>query len=282
MGCMETGDHLDLPAYLRRVGLDRAPSVDLDGLRTLHAAQLSSVAFENIDPLVGRIPDIMLPDLQRKLVGKGRGGRCFENNSLLRAALESVGFTVKPLIGRVRYDTDVIPARTHALTLVTLDGRQWLTDVGFGIDALAAPIELADGAESEHNGWHHQLRREHWLGSPHWTLHLLRGQEDTLLYSFLDEETPFIDYQLGYHYTTTSGRSRFGKHLYFAADHGGKRSLLVRNRFSHVTGEGPGEERQLAAAELTAGFLREEFQLTVTEEDLAVLRAHPDMAASAE
>ena len=62
----------------------------------------STVPFENIDIVLGRVISLNLGDLQDKLVKARRGGYCFEQNALFAAALESLGFKVTRLAARVR------------------------------------------------------------------------------------------------------------------------------------------------------------------------------------
>ncbi|NED89519.1 arylamine N-acetyltransferase, partial [Streptomyces sp. SID11233] len=95
---------IDLAAYLDRLGIGAAPSAlppTLATLRTVQRAQLLAVPFENLDPVRGIVPSLELPALEDKLVRRRRGGYCFELNGLLSAALTALGFTVRPLAGRV-------------------------------------------------------------------------------------------------------------------------------------------------------------------------------------
>jgi N-hydroxyarylamine O-acetyltransferase len=135
---------LDLDAYLRRIGLGgRAAAPDLDTLAALVAAHRSAIAFENFDGLAGRVPRLDTLALQAKLVARRRGGVCFEQNHLLRAALEHLGFDVTGLEGRVRIGAagdDVVTSRTHMALRVVIDGVPWLADVGFGGLAPAGPL----------------------------------------------------------------------------------------------------------------------------------------------
>ena len=51
----------------------------------------------------------------------GRGGYCFEHNTLMMAALRAIGFVVEPLLARVRWnkDKDVQTTFTHMALRVT-------------------------------------------------------------------------------------------------------------------------------------------------------------------
>src|SRR5919201_4472917 len=88
---------LDLEAYLARIGVRGRP-----GLAELHRAHVTSIPFENLDPRRGIPVSLETEDLERKLVHRRRGGYCFEQNLLLKAALEALGAEVEMLLARVR------------------------------------------------------------------------------------------------------------------------------------------------------------------------------------
>ena len=139
---------LDLDAYLGRIG-ERPPLAPaLEGLAALHRAHCAAVPFENLDILLGRPIDLDLPALEAKLVRARRGGYCFEQNTLFKAALEALGFPVIALAARVRAGTTGVRPRTHMLLRVDLAEGTFLADVGFGGDGLLHPIPLAEGTET--------------------------------------------------------------------------------------------------------------------------------------
>jgi N-hydroxyarylamine O-acetyltransferase len=87
----------DLDAYLERIGLDGRPSI-----AQVHRAHLTSIPFENLDPHQGVAVSLEVEDLERKLVSERRGGYCFEQNLLLKAALEALGAEVDMFLARPR------------------------------------------------------------------------------------------------------------------------------------------------------------------------------------
>ena len=122
-------------AYLRRIGLgaesDRSPT--LNTLARLQRAHMETVPFENLDVFLRRPLSLERDDLYEKIVTRRRGGYCFELNTLYAALLRSLGFDVRPRLARVWLrDPAAPPTRNHLTHLVTLDGRPYLTDVGFG------------------------------------------------------------------------------------------------------------------------------------------------------
>ena len=139
---------LDLPAYARRIGHAAPFAPTLEGLHAITALHPRAIPFENIDPLVGRVPRLDTASLQAKLVLGGRGGYCFEQNGLLLAVLRQCGFDVRPREARVRSGVapDVETGRTHMALEVRLRGEHWLVDVGFGRSP-SAPLRLASRDE---------------------------------------------------------------------------------------------------------------------------------------
>lgn len=133
---------MDLDRYYRRIGIDR-PSPDAPGLRRLQSAQMDAVTFENIDPLLGIVPDVSLDGIFDKLVERGRGGYCFELNTLFGAALEETGFDARRIMARVRNGAPQGANRSHLAWIVTVGGEEFLADTGFGGSGTSIPLPLA-------------------------------------------------------------------------------------------------------------------------------------------
>ena len=139
---------MKLGSYLDRIGFrgHARPTVStLASLLRLHAC---SVPFENIDVQLGRTLTIDVEDAFEKIVERGRGGWCYEQNGLFGWALVEVGFEVMRVAGAVRRDERGDAAlNNHLCLLVREPGvRQpiYLADAGFG-GSMIAPIELAEG-----------------------------------------------------------------------------------------------------------------------------------------
>lgn len=86
-----------------------------------------------------------VPSLHSKLISGGRGGWCFEHNTLFRHALEVLGFSVTSLAARVLWNAPAnnpVGPRSHMLLLVDLSGSPYIADVGFGGNVLTTPLRL--------------------------------------------------------------------------------------------------------------------------------------------
>lgn len=101
-------------------------------------------SMKSIDVLLGRVPQLDLEAVQRKLVQQKRGGYCFEQNILLRAGLRALGFDVTSLAGRaVRGWAADAPRRAlHMALRVDLTEGPFLIDVGFGNITPTAPLAM--------------------------------------------------------------------------------------------------------------------------------------------
>ncbi|MEW5421271.1 arylamine N-acetyltransferase [Amorphus sp. 3PC139-8] len=171
-------------AYLKRIGVSNlAP--DLDGLTRLQLAQMRAMPFESIDPFLGVIPDLSPEGLWRKLVVSGRGGYCFELNTLFGHALANLGFQARPILGRVRMRSPTGGPRAHLAHLVTIDGVDYLADAGFGGPAAIAPLRLeTDRDQSAPNGRYRfraedasgDLLLERWTDTGWFPLHVITEQ----------------------------------------------------------------------------------------------------------
>lgn len=147
----------DLDAYLRRIGHRGPCEPTLATLRALCAAQPAAVPFENIDPLLGRPPTLALDAVQAKLVGRRRGGYCYELNALLGAAMRSIGLRVVPLAARVVWMQPAgapLRARSHMLLKVELPDDPsspgaFIADAAFGGHLLGSPLRLPAGTAPE-------------------------------------------------------------------------------------------------------------------------------------
>jgi N-hydroxyarylamine O-acetyltransferase len=231
---------LDLDAYLSRIGLPRPPRADEEGLRGLHLAHALAIPFENCDVLLRRPILLDVASLSDKLVRRRRGGYCFEQNGLLLAALAALGFTARTLLARV-FGPAGPTARTHAVVVATLGGREWLCDVGFGGTSLRAPLPLEPGREDA------QLRATYRLrDDAEWGLVLERrgsqGWADE--YGISRERVLQADLELGNHYTSTHPASHFTQRFACALQTPGGRVTLSGSTLTRHEGAAI-EQREL-------------------------------------
>ena len=192
----------ELSRYLERIGLYGKPP-----LAELHRAHVTTIPFENLDPLVG-IPVSLDPNaIAHKMVDQRRGGYCFEHNLLLKVALEALGCNVDPILARVRNGRPPVPAGplTHLLLRVEHEGALWHADVGFGQGTLLEPIPFGPGGVYHQSGWDYRVIKEERL-----LVLQTRGEEGWRdLYAFVPEPSYPIDIEVSNWFTCTHPESRF-------------------------------------------------------------------------
>src|SRR5262249_41337894 len=88
--------------YLKRVGVGRPAGPTLEAVRPLHRAPRAAFLFENLSIQTGGAISLALADLEEKFLDRGRGGYCFEHNTLFAAVLREIGLEPVTLLGRVR------------------------------------------------------------------------------------------------------------------------------------------------------------------------------------
>ena len=136
---------MDLKAYCDRIGFRGPLRPDLATLIALHRAHLQAVPYENIDVQLGRP---LTPDPAQafdKIVGRARGGWCYEMNGVFGAVLAEIGFKVTRMAGAAMREVAGDEAiGNHLVLLVEMDGEPWIADVGFGDGALE-PFRLKAG-----------------------------------------------------------------------------------------------------------------------------------------
>lgn len=203
---------IDIAAYCARIGYGGARTASLDTLRAIHALHPSHIPFENLNPLLRLPVGLDIDALQAKLIGQKRGGYCFEQNSLLKAALEAIGFNVIGLSGRVHW---MRPAgsprnpRTHMMLKVALPDGEFIADVGFGGLLLDAPLCLTPGLEQT-TQWG-TYRFAPFGAALRLQAKIVDAWQD--VYEFTLEQEFAADYAVANWYTSTNPSSIFSNNL---------------------------------------------------------------------
>ena len=225
-----------LDAYFSRLGWTGPAEVNIDTLRALHLLHNGAIPFENMDVLLHR--EILLDEqaLEEKLLHGRRGGYCFEQNGLFERALKEVGFDVRSLLGRVVLSgPQQMPPLTHRVLLVTLNGEQWLADVGFGSQTLTAPIRLKEGDIQTTPHGAYQLQRE----GDDWILAFKHHDRWQPMYRFDMVQRYFSDYQMGSFWSANWPASHFRHHLIYSLHLADGSKLTLNNfLFTHWTRSG--------------------------------------------
>ena len=250
----------DLKAYFERVGHSGGADPDLATLKALHRAHVRAIPFENLEIQTGGSITLDAGTLLAKMVRRRRGGYCFEQNTLFKMVLESIGFKVTPREARVRQQAaGTVRPRTHMVLITHCEKREWLVDVGFGGDGLVEPIGL-DGAEMEQAGALYRVVYEDRVAVLQRSSKA--GWED--LYAVQPNDTLPIDCEVGNWYTSTHPHSPFVLNVTAQRVIHDTRHSLRNLTYSIANGDEI-EVREIRREELVP-LLRDVFDLDVPED----------------
>ncbi len=135
---------MDTKDYLTRIGYTGTLDPTAETLRRLHRAHMLSVPFENLDIFLGKPIVLDVEAFYHKVVRQGRGGFCFELNSLFAWLLTQLGFTVTILSARIFYYGSTGPEFDHMVLMVEAE-KPLIADVGFG-DCFIDPLGFDEEA----------------------------------------------------------------------------------------------------------------------------------------
>jgi len=252
-----------LAVYLQRLGFDAPPAPTLETLRQLQLRHTGAFAFENLTTLSGEPVLIDLPSIEQKVLFDGRGGYCYELNNLFLALLQELGFDARGISGRVvmGQPEGAWTARTHRLSLITLDDVRYITDVGFGGMVPTAPLMLDTDAEQLTPHEPYRIERH----EDGYTLRANVGGEWRPMYIFDLQRQEDIDYTVGNWYVSTHPESSFARQLMVARTGDDWRRTLNNGSFAiHRVGH-ESERRQVEDVDELVGVLQDEFGIRVPE-----------------
>lgn len=196
----------NLDDYFKRIDYKGGRQVSAETLKQLHLGHVMNIPFENLDVFARKNISLELDDLFDKLVRRHRGGYCFEMNGLFAAVLTAIGFPVSRHLARVYHEGFDNSGKTHMVLLVQADGQQWVCDVGFGGNSLAAPLLFEEGREQEHLGRIHRVMADPVYG---YRVEFKTAAGFEPIYAFTREDCCPVDYLIANHYTATFPESFF-------------------------------------------------------------------------
>lgn len=243
--------------YLVRIGAARPGSPDAAALRSLHRAHLLTVPFENLSIHLPEPISLAPDDLIGKIVGRRRGGFCYELNGAFALLLHALGFGVRRVAARVFGGGRLGPPFDHlALIVHAADGSgPWLADVGFGSHS-TFPLLLGSDREQDDPACCFSL-----APTPDGDIDVLKDSEPQ--YRIEPRERHLEDFEPTCWWQQTSPRSHFTQGLICSllTDDGGRVSLSGRTLIR--TAGGSRTEEELPADEAVLAAYRDYFGITL-------------------
>lgn len=220
--------NFNLTDYLSRICFDGEVSPDVATLTQLMQKQLQSIPFENTEVQAGRIPSMVPEDIVDKVLGRGRGGYCYEINGVFAMALSAIGFEwyfagARPMFYPMRRP------KTHMVVIVRVEGKNYLCDTGFGGYALRAPIEIVKG-EAVQDG--DRFRME--LIDGEYVLSSLVQEEWQRQYGFTLQPQVWIEFSLANYFNATHPDTIFTQKRLAIMQTPNERKILVDNELKLI------------------------------------------------
>ncbi|PAE26461.1 arylamine N-acetyltransferase [Bacillus sp. 7894-2] len=195
---------MDAQKYLQRIKVSADRNLDLEYLTELQSGHMLNIPFENLD-VTRKIPIRLDTDLfSEKILGRSRGGFCYELNGLFQLLLAELGYqshliscTVKKPDGWVRDDS-------HAAILVYLHELPYLVDVGFG-DSVRQPLPLTGEEKTDVSGTY----RIKATAEGKFDLQRLENAKWKILYRFSDRPVQLYHFYDACLFNQTSPESHF-------------------------------------------------------------------------
>lgn len=262
----DTGNTMDLQAYLRRIRLEQPRSPTRAFLDDLVQHHTMAIPFENLSVVVEGPPSLGLDVLETKLVRNGRGGYCYEHNSLLQAVLTGIGYGVTGLSARVLYGLPLgtLSPRSHMVLCVDMPDARVLVDVGFGGLTLTAAIDIT--TEVEQATLHEKVRV---LGvGPSRLVQAKLGQAwvDVYRFDFAEQLPP--DYEQQNWYTATRPNALFANNVIVTMPTLDGRYALFNRTLTFRSQAGEKRVRSIADADSLRTALKEVFSIALSNREL--------------
>lgn len=238
---------IDLDTYLARIGFQGPRTPTLETFQQIILSHQLSIPFENLNSFSGLEVSLDPAGIETKLLHRGRGGYCHEQNQYLYLALRALGFDARLKMARVRWmqAPEVTPQRGHMTLNVAVDGKWYLADVAFGALTPTAPLLISTDAEQRTP--HQTYRVIERDGDRH--LEVRIGEFWRPVYSFDDARFYPDDFQAANWLVSTYPSSEFVTNLILARPDKERRQILNNADLTFRYNDGRVEKTTLESIE---------------------------------
>lgn len=236
--------------YLTRIDAPMPAAPDDETLRHLHRRHLLAVPFENLSVHLDEPVVLEADALVAKIVGRRRGGFCYELNGAFAALLSALGYEVDILAARTFGDYGLGIPYDHLVLRV----GPWLVDVGFGSHTLY-PLRWDGPGEQPDPAGSFRVER-----TAEGDLDVLRDGQPQ--YRAWTRPQTLADFTCGNWWHTTSPESHFTRSVVCSLATMDGRVSLSGNRLITTRGTGR-DERELDTDEEVLTAYREQFGITL-------------------
>jgi N-hydroxyarylamine O-acetyltransferase len=238
-------DAFSLQRYFQRIGFEGEARTDIGAIAEMMRRQLFTVPFENGDVQSGKGVSLDPEVIVDKILGRGRGGYCYEVNGLFAMALQALGVPYRFVAARPMFYPAKRP-RTHMAVVARVEGADWLCDLGFGSYGIRAPLCLAElDVAVRQDGDAFMLGRE---GGDGYVLKALVDGTWTSQYAFDLAPQDWIDFVPANYFNSTHPDTIFVQKLLVIVHDPAGRTILCGDMLTTIT-HGRVEKRRIAPEE---------------------------------
>ena len=255
---------MDVKAYLARIGINKVPEPTLESLCILQSSHLLSVPFENLNIHIYNRLSVNPDDVFEKIVLQRRGGVCYELNYLYWLLLDELGYETSFYGGKT---SDSGTFFDHSFPMVEIDGRKYITDVGFG-DNFLYPLEFTPGISQDDPKGTFTIEYE---GGGYYTIYKGSGQCRMREYTFTLNRRKISDFNERKIFYCTDSRSHFHKNLICSIERDTGRVSLKQTKIL-FTENGQRTYQKVENFHHYVTLLYEHFGMVLTPEERKKLR----------
>lgn len=212
-----------LPSILKRIERNSLPAKTPQGLKELMQAFAEHIPFENLDVHLGRRIRLAPEAIEEKILVHRRGGYCYEVNGLLYRLLQAWGVETRLMGARTILGYSELRPVTHMILKGTLEGQDFLCDLGF---SGLSPVEPIAMDASEASRYHRLIQTEE-------NHYILQGKDEQdqwiSLYSFEDRPLQEVDFEPANYFNNVSPDSICTQQVMCAIQKGDSLIRLVQN-----------------------------------------------------
>ncbi|MEH6577727.1 MAG: arylamine N-acetyltransferase [Amphritea sp.] len=220
-------------AYLADLDITQE-RVNLELIKQIQSRHIARYCFNSLAVVLSQEIPIDSESVFQKIVEQGRGGYCFEHNKLVFDVLTELALDVRILLARVVYNKEVEAPRTHRITLLKLDGEDYIVDTGFGHYGARYPVKLKLGLDQDQGDVCYRIIQNK---QGDYCYQIFKDNEFFTLYTFDLNTYTEADCMTGHFYSHKFPQAGFVNNLVVSRKHFNNIQSLRNNEF-HQTENG--------------------------------------------
>lgn len=247
--------------YLKLLKIDK-PLENIEDISILIKQHIKTFAFSSAKVVLKEDISLELEDIYQNLVLKKRGGYCFEHNKLFYEVLKYLGFNVKFYLARVVNNSDIEVPQTHRFTLLDLNDKKYIIDVGVGFNTPSVPISFDKDIYS-HAGYTYNIKK---LDNENYAMEKIKDLKPFIVTKFDLKRCYESDFEMGHFYSHKHPCAVFVNNLVLSLIVGDEIRSLRNNRYVKISTNNV-IEIDISSFEKFSKVLEEDFNLNFSKEE---------------